>query len=318
MRDVPVIDLSDLAAASATVAAELDRACRELGFFVIVGHGVEGIDRLDALAREFFALGEEEKDEVSMARGGRAWRGWFPLGGELTSGVADQKEGYYFGAEGPSDGRLLHGPNLFPARPAGLADAVHRHMDQMTRLGRRLVELIEEGAGWAPDSLTRLVVDPVVLFRIFSYPPTADSGWGVAEHTDYGLLTILHQDDLGGLEVRIGPSTDAEWLVVPPIPGALVCNIGDMLERATGGAYRSTPHRVRNTTDATRLSMPFFLDPGWDARVEPLERPAPGKGAGTRWDGADPLLFEGSYGEYLSAKVAKVFPELGADELDEG
>ena len=118
-----------VAAARDEVSRQLDAACRDVGFFYIVGHGVdEGLQRrLEALSREFFGLPEDEKARIGMAEGGRAWRGWFPVGGELTSGVPDRKEGIYFGAElGPDHPRVaagvpLHGPNLFPARPAGPA-----------------------------------------------------------------------------------------------------------------------------------------------------------------------------------------------------
>src|SRR3954452_22464938 len=211
-----------------------------------------------------------------MARGGRAWRGWFPLGGELTSGVADLKEGVYFGAELDGTHPLpLHGRNLFPNEPAELREAVLTYLDVMTRLGQSVLGGLALGLGlertWFVDNLTS---DPLILFRIFRYPPTeytADD-WGVAEHTDYGLLTILAQDDRGGLEVR----TPQGWIDAEAIPNSFVCNLGDMLERLTGGRYRSTPHRVRNASDSDRLSFPFFLDPSWDAVVERLpvvERP---------------------------------------------
>jgi isopenicillin N synthase-like dioxygenase len=160
--------------------------------------------------------------------------------------------------------------------------------------------------GWLDRMLTR---EPTVLFRIFTYPPLAPEdaeSWSVGEHTDYGLLTILGQDG-PGLQVR----TAAGWVDVAPDPDALVCNVGDMLERMTGGHYQSTPHRVRNTSGRDRLSFPFFYDPGWDARVESVPGlSARGANDAPRWDGADPLRFDGTYGEYLLAKVSKVFPEL--------
>src|SRR5579862_7245336 len=124
----------------AKVAAEIDAACRDSGFFYVVGHGVPETltARVDSLAREFFALPDSEKSAIAMRNGGRAWRGWFPLGGELTSGVPDHKEGLYFGEELPADdprvraGLPLHGPNLFPERPAGLRDAVLEYMRAVT------------------------------------------------------------------------------------------------------------------------------------------------------------------------------------------
>jgi isopenicillin N synthase-like dioxygenase len=150
---------------------------------------------------------------------------------------------------------------------------------------------------------------PTMLFRIFNYPASrADNGWGVGEHTDYGLLTLLAQDDIGGLEVK----TPDGWIDAPPIPGTLVCNIGDMLDRLTGGAYRSTPHRVLNASGRSRLSFPFFFDPGFDAHIVPL----PGHAqfirddSSERWDKASVHAFSGTYGDYLMGKVSKVFPDL--------
>src|SRR5882672_686343 len=140
---VPIIDVSDLVAGAPghwAGAAQLGQACRESGFFYIVGHGVdEGLQaRLRDLSREFFAQDLDTKLRVRMALGGRAWRGYFRVGDELTSGKPDQKEGLYFGAEMPAEhplvkaGTPLHGPNLFPQRPAGLREAVLDYMDALS------------------------------------------------------------------------------------------------------------------------------------------------------------------------------------------
>lgn len=334
MTDVPLIDVAALVGdpsgpvtpAVRSTAQAIDEACREVGFFSIVGHGVPADlrARLDRLAREFFVLPDEQKAVIAMAHGGRAWRGWFPVGGELTSGVPDLKEGIYFGSELPADdprvgeGRPLHGPNLFPERPGGLRQTVLAYLDELTRLGQAVLGGMAIGLGlprtWFADHLTR---DPIVLFRIFHYPPAppTDERWGVGEHTDYGLLTLLGQDGSGGLQVRTGE----QWVDVDPAPDAFVCNIGDMLERLTGGAYLSTPHRARNTAGADRLSFPFFLDPSWDAVVDRLpivDRPTD-EGAAARWDGTSVHGFTGTYGDYLMGKVSKVFPELAARVTDE-
>ena len=300
------------------VAAEIDAACRTFGFFYISGHGVpEDLQqRLEDLSQALFALPEVDKAAIAMHHGGRAWRGWFPFEGELTSGRPDRKEGYYVGAEGPPSDLPLHGPNLFPTALPELRPVVLAYLDAMTTLGHALMRGIGLGLGlpasWFDEHLT---ADPLILFRVFRYPPEAglvDPNWGVAEHTDYGLLTILRQDASGGLQVH-APSG---WIDAPPIPGTFVCNLGDMLERMTGGRYRSTPHRVRNTSNRDRLSFPFFFDPAWDAEVLPV--PLEGEGpaeARARWDGEDVLAFTGTYGEYLLGKVAKVFPDLGAEVL---
>jgi isopenicillin N synthase-like dioxygenase len=148
---------------------------------------------------------------------------------------------------------------------------------------------------------------PTVLFRIFHYPAAdAPYNWGVGEHTDYGLLTLLAQDDVGGLQVK----TPEGWIEAPPIEGTLVCNIGDMLDRLTGGVYRSTPHRVHNASGRARLSFPFFFDPGFDARIEPLPGQVARDDSSERWDKSNVHAFAGTYGDYLLGKVSKVFPDL--------
>ena len=306
---------------SAEVGRMIDAACRDTGFLLVTGHGVDPALReaLDRLAREFFALPETAKDEISMAHGGLAWRGWFPVRGELTSGRPDRKEGVYFGTElPPTDPRVvartpLHGPNLFPSEPAGLRPVVLSWLDQVASLGQAVLRGIALGLGLDADWFRRhLTADPTVLFRIFHYPPGDTESWGVGEHTDYGLITLLAQDHHGGLQVRSGDT----WIDVPADPSVFVVNIGDMLERMTRGGYRSNPHRVRNLSRADRLSFPLFLDPSWDARVTPLPetafRDVPDDDPSRRWDGVSVHAWDGAYGDYLTAKVARVFPQLAA------
>lgn len=323
--DLPLVDVSPLldpgsgAAARQAVGRQVDAACRDTGFLLVTGHGVDPVlrDELERLMRAFFALPEQDKAEIAMSRGGLAWRGWFPVGGELTSGQPDRKEGVYFGSElPPTDPRVvagtpLHGPNLFPAQPAGLAPVVLQWLEQVTALGQAVLRGVALGLGLEQDWFARhLTADPTVLFRVFHYPPGDTTSWGVGEHTDYGLVTLLAQDEHGGLQVRSG----SRWIDVPADPYAFVVNIGDMLERMTGARYRSNPHRVRNLSGAGRLSFPLFLDPSWDATVTPLPDSARDLPDDTeeRWDGRSVHAWEGVYGDYLTAKVAKVFPDLAA------
>jgi isopenicillin N synthase-like dioxygenase len=307
----------------ARVAAEIDRACREVGFFYVKNHGVEETlqRRLEEISRRFFAQGSAAKMEISMDRGGRAWRGYFPVGAELTSGKPDIKEGIYFGTELPTDhplvraGTPLHGPNLFPPNVPEMRETVLAYMAQMTRLGHALMEGIALALDLDPSYFAdRYTADPLTLFRIFNYPadPAATTDqprWGVGEHTDYGLLTILKQDDTGGLQVK----SKHGWIAAPPIADAFLCNLGDMLDRMTAGLYRSTPHRVQNVTRRDRLSFPFFFDPNFNAVIRPIIPPdqrGVDRDRDERWDHASVHEFEGTYGEYVLNKVAKVFPQL--------
>jgi isopenicillin N synthase-like dioxygenase len=319
---LPIIDVSELVAGAPgrwAGAEQLGRACRESGFFYVVGHGVdEGLQRrLRELSQEFFAQDADTKLRIRMSLGGRAWRGYFRVGDELTSGQPDQKEGLYFSTELPADhplvqaGTPLHGPNLFPAEPAGFRETVLDYMAALTRLGHHLMAGLALSLDLEESYFAdRYTGEPLTLFRIFSYPPPSDpSLWGVGEHTDYGLLTILLQDDAGGLEVR----SRSGWVSAPPVPGSFVCNIGDMLDRMTKGLFRSTPHRVRNPAPRARLSFPFFFDPNFFAQVQPIDLPGvetPVEDQDERWDHASVHAFQGTYGEYLLDKVGKVFPEL--------
>ena len=144
---LPVIDIASASRSDADfgrIAADLDRACAEFGFFYVTGHGIDpGLAvALEQLAHQFFALPVEEKLEIAMTRGGRAWRGYFPLGGELTSGRPDRKEGIYFGTElGPDDPRVeadlpLHGMNLYPPLP-GFRELLLAYLEAVTALGQQ-------------------------------------------------------------------------------------------------------------------------------------------------------------------------------------
>lgn len=327
MNNAPAIPVIDLREPADAVARAVHAACRQHGFFYVVGHDIDEAlgRRLEELSHRFFALPEPAKARFAMALGGPAWRGWFPLGGELTSGRPDWKEGLYLGSDLPPEhprvkaGVPLHGANLLPPEDLlpGFAPTVRQWIAEVTALGQRVLEAIARSLGLPPHWFReRWTADPLVLFRIFLYPSRpvpegVDAQWGVGEHTDYGLLTLLRQDDVGGLQVKM----PAGWTDAPPVPGSFVCNIGDMLDRATGGHYRSTPHRVAiNRSGRDRLSFPLFLDPDFDARIEPI-RPPEVDDRATRWDGASVHAFDGRYGDYVLAKVGRVFPALRTQVL---
>ncbi|HSB08089.1 MAG TPA: 2-oxoglutarate and iron-dependent oxygenase domain-containing protein [Blastocatellia bacterium] len=324
---LPIIDVGPLRSESperSRVAGEIRSACEDVGFFYVTGHGVdEQLQiRLEELSRLFFAQDIEAKLAIEMSKGGRAWRGYFPVGAELTSGNPDLKEGLYFGAElDPSHPLVkartpMHGPNLFPSSIPAMRETVLEYMSEMKELGHAVMTGIALSLGLDQRYFAdRYTADPLILFRIFNYPPGRSverESWGVGEHTDYGVLTMLKQDSSGGLQVK----SRSGWIDAPPIAGSFICNIGDMLDRMTGGRYRSTPHRVKNTREHNRLSFPFFFDPNFNAEVKPIET---GRRVSDdldeRWDRASVHELSGTYGDYLLGKVTRVFPQLRREVL---
>src|SRR5437867_369188 len=176
---IPIIDISALVNGGQDrheVAAKIGQACRDWGFFYIIGHGVDEPlqRRMEKVSQQFFAQDLETKLEIAMSRGGRAWRGYFPVGGELTSGKPDLKEGIYFGAELQDDhplvqlGTPLHGANLFPANIPQFRELVMDYMAAMTRLGHFLIAGISLALGLEESYFAdHYTADPLILFRIF-------------------------------------------------------------------------------------------------------------------------------------------------------
>lgn len=227
---LPIIEVGPLVTRAGDrldAAAQIARACRESGFFYIAGHGVDDHlqRRLEEVSRNFFAQELAAKLDIRMEMGGRAWRGYFPVGGELTSGKPDRKEGLYFGAELTGDhplvrsGTPMHGPNLFPRNIPLFRETVLDYLEVMTRLGHAMMEGLALSLGLNESYFAeRFTSNPLVLFRIFNYPLEAATipkyrSWGVGEHTDYGLLTILKQDGTGGLEVK----AKSGWVEAKPL-----------------------------------------------------------------------------------------------------
>ena len=336
--NVPVIDVSSLrrgfeSDAARRCIAEIGAACTDVGFFYVSNHGISEYLQmaLQAESKRFFALPLAEKREIEMSRAGAAWRGYFGVGEELTSGVVDEKEGIYFAAELPPDSPLaslpLHGQNQFPNE--NMRSFVLRYMEECKQLAELLLEAVAASLGLERHHFGEQFAEPTTLFRIFHYPPHDSANVGsfaVGEHSDYGYLTLLKQDDSGGLQIK---ADDGTWVDAPPVKNTFVVNLGDALEHNTGGLYRATAHRVLQRKGATkgRYSFPFFFDPSFGAKMEsvahllPPERRAAAAerraAAHARWDDRDPTEFEGRYGEYLLRKVRKVFPHLASrDAID--
>ena len=304
---LPVIDLSQ---DEETISRLIMDACTTFGFFYIKNHGVpqDLVDNLMAESKRFFAKPEAFKNKINMKRSGLQWRGYFALGDELTSGKPDHKEGLYFGENYPENHPFvlkkyaMHGENQYPSEDfPQYAAFVESYMEHLTELGHRILRAIAVGLHLPEDYFRKLfcLPKPFTPFRIFMYPADpvrchkdGTERWGVAEHTDYGFLTILKQDEVGGLEVE---NRNGEYISAPPIPGTLVCNIGDCLEAWTKGLLKATPHRVRSSPTHDRISMPFFFDPAFAADMGDLMVGS----TGIR-----------TYGDYITEKVKRVFPEL--------
>lgn len=310
---------------------QIHNALQELGFFTVRNHGVsqELQSNLEQQSSEFFAQDEATKQQIKMEHAGLAWKGYFPVGTEFTSGRPDQKAGLYFGTELPADHptvqqRLpMHGPNQWPSYDDGsFRSTVLDYMEAMTNLGSLLMEAVALGLGLPPYYFSeRFTTDPTRLFRIFYYPPHTweeqEDEWGVREHTDMGFLTLLKQDDCGGLQVK---GRQGAWIDVPPSPDTFIVNIGDMLELWTWGILKANPHRVRNQANRGRLSFPFFYDPNWKSTLEridqhllPLELLSQASSsAEARWDGLElhRLNADTTYGEFVWSKIRNVFPHL--------
>ncbi|MEJ1161626.1 isopenicillin N synthase family dioxygenase [Prosthecomicrobium sp. N25] len=286
--NLPVIDLSGLAEgdgrALRRVAEAVGAACRSIGFFYVTGHGVPGrlIADTFAQAHAFFALPEPEKRRIAIDRIGNN-RGYVPFKGESLDPTrgADLKEAFNIGLELPPDhpdilaGRPFRGLNGWPADPA-FRTTLLAYFEACQSLGARLHRAFATDLGLAPDFFDARIDRPLSTLRLLHYPPQPASAGpgeiGAGEHTDYGNITLLMTDAVGGLQVK---RRDGGWIDAPPVPGAFVVNIGDCLMRWTNDVYVSTPHRVVNASGRERYSIAYFLDPNPDALVAALPGTVP-------------------------------------------
>ena len=181
--------------------------------------------------------------------------------------------------------------------------------DQLSALGQRLVSLAALALNTDPTNLLSAFETPTTWLRLLHYPPTAPTApedlYGSAPHTDFGCLTILAQDDVGGLQV-MAPS--GQWIDAPVIPGAFVVNVGDMLHRWSNGILLSTPHRVINRSGRERYSCPFFFDPHVSTEIAPLSSCVSNK----RPAAFEPLVF----GDFLRSELEAGYDKHRAQKAD--
>jgi len=277
---IPVVDVSALLdgtpGALDRVAAELERAARDVGFLYVAGHGVPQrlFDNLMAVTERFFALPLEQKMSVYIGKS-RNHRGYVPIGEEVFyGGSQDNKEAFDLSIDLPADdpdyvaGNPLLGPNQWPDIP-GFRAAVDEYYTATLSFGRTLLRGFAVAMGEAPTAFDRFVTKPPSQLRLIHYPfnDAARDSMGIGAHTDYECFTLLHPT-APGLEVLNGAG---EWVDVPPLPGAFVLNLGDMMELLTNGEFVATSHRVRQVKQE-RYSFPLFFSFDYHTTVAPLPR----------------------------------------------
>jgi isopenicillin N synthase-like dioxygenase len=276
---VTALPVVDLRADPEALRRGLRDAAHEVGFFYLTGHGVaqKVTARLLEVARRLFALPQADKDAVAMVRSPH-FRGYTRLGGELTRGETDWREQIDIGPErapvggrGKPDYLWLQGPNQWPAGLPELPGVVAEWDAALSGVARTLLRHWAASLDSAPDVFDDAFADlPATLIKIVRYPARPASAQGVGSHKDSGVLTLLlAEPGSTGLQVR-----NRGWIDVPPLDGAFVVNIGELLEVATGGYLRATEHRVNlSLATADRISVPYFFNPRLDAQMPVLSLP---------------------------------------------
>jgi isopenicillin N synthase-like dioxygenase len=285
-QSIPLVDFAPFlagdAAARRRVATEIGRACREIGFFYLVQHGVPQrlVDETFAQTRRFFDLPREVKARISVT-GSKNHRGYFASGEEnldpAKQAAGDFKEGVNIGRDLGADdadviaGTPLHGPNQWPQDLPGWRDHMEAYYRAMQDLGAKVLAAFALALDMPEDFFADKIAKPMTTLRLLHYPPqrgrVTEDQIGAGAHTDFGGFTMLAQDETGGLQVR---GRDGQWIDATPVPGAFVVNVGDMMARWTNDRFASTLHRVVNVSGRERYSIPYFFDPDFRADVSCL------------------------------------------------
>jgi isopenicillin N synthase-like dioxygenase len=270
-EQLTVLSLAD---DGARFAAGIGASFREYGFAVVGDHGIDPglIERAWRLTAEFFALPDAQKRRLVVPGSGGA-RGYTPFGMEIAKGASahDLKEFWHVGREPPAPGMAA---NVWPDRPAGFRETFAPLFAEFDRVGSLILDRIALDLSLAEDWFRPVVAGNNSVLRLLHYPPVGDTAGGAIRagaHEDINLITLLLGAEESGLELL---TRGGEWLPIAPPEGTLVVNIGDMLQRLTNHVLPSTTHRVRNPAGErarfSRYSMPYFLHPRSDFRIETL------------------------------------------------
>ncbi|KAJ7946017.1 2-oxoglutarate and Fe(II)-dependent oxygenase superfamily protein [Quillaja saponaria] len=257
---------------------EIGSACKQWGFFQVINHGVplDKRQRIEASARQFFSQSFEEKRKIR--RDAVKVLGYYDT--EHTKNVRDWKEVFDFTVEEPTlvpaslepdDKQVTQWYNQWPECPPDLREACQEYAQEMVNLANKLMELIALSLGLPAKRFHEFFIDQTSFIRLNHYPPCPSPhlALGVGRHKDAGILTILAQDDVGGLEVK--RKSDGEWVLVKPTPDSYIINVGDIIQVWSNEAYESVEHRVMVNSKKERFSIPFFLNPAHYTMVKPLE-----------------------------------------------
>ncbi|MGW9626922.1 isopenicillin N synthase family dioxygenase [Microbacterium sp. NPDC055521] len=318
---LPILDLSQLdagAEAAARFRADLRAATRDVGFFYLTGTGISTDleQRLNRAARDFFALPDEDKLAIENVKSAH-FRGYTRIGGERTKGAVDWREQIDIGPEqdavegGPAFNRLI-GPNLWPHAQPELRAVVAEWHAALSGIARKLLRAWALALGAEESYFDDHFGEPSTLIKIVRYPGTTDPEpqQGVGAHKDSGVLTLLWvEPGRGGLQVE----RDGEWVDAPPVDGAFVVNIGELLEYATDGYLRATNHRVVSPrAPHDRLSIPFFFNPALDTKLPLIELPADlaAHARGVTRDPGNPI--HSLYGENALKSRLRAHPDVAA------
>ncbi|MER8818130.1 2-oxoglutarate and iron-dependent oxygenase domain-containing protein [Mesorhizobium sp. M0965] len=274
---IPVVDIAPLLDGTNKqwVAKEIYWALSNTGFMYVKNHGIpQGfVDSMFDAGRRFFDLPLSQKMSLHISKSDVALRGYIEPFGENTDPgkTKDLKECFDIGPERSTLEGPFFGPNQWPSSLPEFRALTYSYHQKMVGLATKLLKGIALSLDLSENYFENLMRDPISIQRLIHYPP--QSGYvtediiGIGAHTDYGHLTILAQDDVGGLQVR---NRDGDWVEGTPIHGTFIINIGDLIQRLTNDVYLANLHRVVNTSGRERYSIPFFIDADFNAIIEPL------------------------------------------------